>query len=152
MSTKPILPLLFGILLGMTLSAVIFYPNKTASYFSSSSLIKAIKSVDIKNSKERCNHSMADDLSKSIRVLCWILTTPENHDTKVIHVKNTWGKRCNKILFMSTHNDENLDGVIALAVKEGRDTLWDKTRSALQYVYNYHFNDADWFLKADDDS
>lgn len=144
------LPLVFGILLGLTLSTIIFYPNKIAFYFASP---KAIKSVlDSSIPKELYNHSIADDLQRSVRVLCWILTTPENHKTKVPHVMRTWGKRCNKLLFMSTQTDLNIDGLIALAVKEGRSTLWDKTRSALQYVYNYHFNDADWFLKADDDS
>ena len=152
MSSKHLLPLLFGILLGLTLSTLIFYPNKIALHFSSSKAIKTVDNDRIRYSKELYNQSMADDLQKAVRVLCWILTTPENHKTKVVHVKKTWGKRCDKLLFMSTHADPNIDGVVALAVKEGRNTLWDKTRSALHYVYNHHFNDADWFLKADDDS
>lgn len=43
-------------------------------------------------------------LKNDIRVLCWILTDPENHKTKAIHVKQTWGQRCTKLLFMSTEH------------------------------------------------
>ncbi|CAG0884007.1 unnamed protein product, partial [Darwinula stevensoni] len=40
---------------------------------------------------------------------------------------------------------------IALPVGEGREHLWEKTREAFRYIYQHHFQDADWFFKADDD-
>ena len=41
-------------------------------------------------------------LAEKVRVLCWVMTAPDNHDLKAKHVKATWGKRCNILLFMST--------------------------------------------------
>ncbi|KAG5667439.1 hypothetical protein PVAND_015419 [Polypedilum vanderplanki] len=97
------------------------------------------------------NNSIAKQLYNEVRVLCWIMTNPENHEKKAIHVKNTWGKHCNKILFMSSSYDKNLP-TIALPVKEGRNNLWAKTKEAFKYVYKNHLNDFDWFMKADDDT
>lgn len=43
-------------------------------------------------------------------------------------------------------------GTIKIPVEEGREHLWFKVRSAFQYVHKHHLNDADFFMKADDDS
>ena len=37
-------------------------------------------------------------------------------------------------------------------MEEGRKNLWNKTLNAFNYIYQNHFNDADWFMKADDDT
>ena len=46
-------------------------------------------------------------LAEKVRVLCWVMTAPGNHDLKAKHVKATWGKRCNILLFMSTEEGSN---------------------------------------------
>ncbi|ALC46076.1 CG2983 [Drosophila busckii] len=95
--------------------------------------------------------TLADQLAKEVRVLCWIMTSPKNHDTKALAVKRTWGKRCNKLLFMSSVDNEYED-TITLQTEGGRDNLWGRTKAAFKYVYEHHFDEADWFLKADDDT
>ncbi|XP_054084235.1 glycoprotein-N-acetylgalactosamine 3-beta-galactosyltransferase 1 isoform X2 [Zeugodacus cucurbitae] len=97
------------------------------------------------------NNSIATKLHNEVRVLCWIMTNPKNHKSKARHVKRTWGKRCNKLVFMSSAVDEEL-GSVALPVQEGRNNLWAKTKEAFKYLYAHHLDDADWFYKADDDT
>lgn len=148
-----VLVLFLGIILGISLSIIFLYSEKLSISLQNGK--QKPRQVDMRNARSltlnQYNRSMADELTRDVRVLCWVLTMPENHKTKAIHVKKTWGKRCNKLLFMSTSIDSELN-TISLPVEETRPSLWDKTRFALQYIYNYHFDEADWFLKADDDS
>ncbi|XP_030377836.1 glycoprotein-N-acetylgalactosamine 3-beta-galactosyltransferase 1-like [Scaptodrosophila lebanonensis] len=94
---------------------------------------------------------LATKLYKETKVLCMILTSPKSHQSRALHVKRTWGARCNKLLFMSTKTDKDLP-IVALNVTEGYWSLWGKTRESFRYVYERYFRDYDWFLKADDDT
>lgn len=134
-----------GATFGFLVSVIIFFP------FSNKILMpKRKEKSGFVGSERFYDTSLADQLFKEVRLLCWILTTPENHRTKAFHIKQTWGRRCNKLLFMSSEKDINLE-TIALPVAEGRDNLWDKTKRAFEFIHRNHFNDFDWFLKADDD-
>ncbi|XP_042874573.1 glycoprotein-N-acetylgalactosamine 3-beta-galactosyltransferase 1-like [Penaeus japonicus] len=91
------------------------------------------------------------DVLRNVRVLCWVLMCPSKHNVTAVHVKATWGKRCDKLIFMSNEEDPEL-GAVNLHVPEGFYKLWIKTRSAFKYLYNHHLDEYDWFLKADDDT
>ncbi|KAG8266023.1 hypothetical protein J6590_080540 [Homalodisca vitripennis] len=94
---------------------------------------------------------VAFEMAKKVRILCWVATVPENHKTKAVHIRDTWGKRCNILLFMSSKNDSSLPS-IAITTKEGREYLFDKTKAAMEYVYKFYMESIDWVLKADDDT
>lgn len=57
-------------------------------------------------------------------------------------------KRTNSYIYRT----EPVLGTINLPVEEGREHLWFKVRSAFRYVHENHLNDAEYFMKADDDS
>ncbi|XP_026205781.1 glycoprotein-N-acetylgalactosamine 3-beta-galactosyltransferase 1-B [Anabas testudineus] len=94
---------------------------------------------------------MADALYKKVRILCWVMTGPSNLETKARHVKSTWSRHCNIVVFMSSVEDPDFP-TVGLGTKEGRDQLYWKTIRAFHYAYEHHAQEADWFLKADDDT
>ncbi|XP_034079603.1 glycoprotein-N-acetylgalactosamine 3-beta-galactosyltransferase 1-B [Gymnodraco acuticeps] len=95
--------------------------------------------------------SMADELYKKVRILCWVMTGPTNLEKKTRHVKSTWSRHCNILIFMSSVDDPDFP-TVGLNTKEGRDQLYWKTIKAFHYAYEHHAHEADWFLKADDDT
>ena len=107
--------------------------------------------IKVNQYNTKYNEALSNELFNEVKIVCIVMTHPANHRKNAIHVKNTWGKKCNKLLFMTSANDSELDSVV-LPIKEDRDFLWSKTKRSFLYAYHNHFNDADWFLKADDDS
>ena len=70
---------------------------------------------------------------------------------QAIHVKNTWGSHCDKLIFLSSEEDPDL-GAVDLNIEEGRQNLWGKVKEGFRYCYDHHFQEYDWFVKADDDT
>ena len=77
------------------------------------------------------------NVSSLTRIVCWIATYPANHYSKAIHVRKTWGKRCDKLIFMSSEADEKLPSV-NLQIPETRKNLWMKTRAGFKHVFEHH--------------
>ncbi|XP_076013177.1 glycoprotein-N-acetylgalactosamine 3-beta-galactosyltransferase 1-like isoform X1 [Genypterus blacodes] len=92
----------------------------------------------------------AANLSQTTRVLCWIMTGPKYLESRTKQIRETWARRCDKVLYMSSVKTDF--PTVELNVKEGRDNLYWKTIRAFQYIHQNHLDEADWFLKADDDT
>lgn len=93
----------------------------------------------------------AVELFHKVRILCFVLTSQPNHAKRAQHVRNTWGSRCNKLLFVSNVTEPEF-GALQLQQNDDYHHLWRKTRHAVKYVYENFYNDYDWFYKADDDT
>lgn len=90
-------------------------------------------------------------LADRVRILCLVLTSEENHEKRAVHVKQTWAKRCNKLIFASSAEDEEL-GAKRFDVYDTSDRLWRRTKKMFEHAYVEHLEDYDWFYKADDDT
>ena len=66
-------------------------------------------------------------------------------------IKMTWGPKCDVILYISDTFNETFP-TIAVTNYTGYKSLWAKTRSTIQLLYDQYIDKAEWFLKADDDT
>ena len=97
------------------------------------------------------NSSVAEELKHKVRILCMVMTIQQGHSWKMRYTKETWGKKCTKLLFMSDIDDPSIPSV-KVDVEPGRDHLTAKTMKSFELAYIKYFKEYDWFLKADDDT
>ncbi|KAI0211647.1 Glycoprotein-N-acetylgalactosamine 3-beta-galactosyltransferase 1-A [Lamellibrachia satsuma] len=88
---------------------------------------------------------IANELSKKVRILCWIMTAPQFLQTKARHVRATWGRRCNVLLFASDYENRNFS-TIDIHVQPGRDHLTAKSMQVCKTRFN-KFQMAKWTRK-----
>lgn len=88
---------------------------------------------------------------KKIRVFCWVNTYDKNHETRARAIKETWGKKCDKLVFFSNKMDESLPAVRVVAPAT-HENLWKKHRQVLKLIYREYYGEYDWFYKVDDDA
>lgn len=99
----------------------------------------------------------------SPRILCLILTAPKTLLTRARAVNDTWAPRCTGYYFIIEHDSNSLEGDQLKCARRlpiapiknltsGYDHLTQKSTLAFLFAYEQHFDDFDWFIKADDDT
>ncbi|XP_066969174.1 glycoprotein-N-acetylgalactosamine 3-beta-galactosyltransferase 1-like [Macrobrachium rosenbergii] len=140
--------MVLGLCIGCTISSLMFidafFPVRQPSF------LNGLLNLGPKDNTSLIERNSDGTVNKT-SILCWIMTTPERN-SNAIAVKNTWGKRCDKLIFFSDKIAEELEPVKLNGIREERRFLWRKTREALKYLYDHYRNDFDWFYKADDDT
>ncbi|KAF0700542.1 Aste57867_8949 [Aphanomyces stellatus] len=84
------------------------------------------------------------------KILCWVNTFDANHG-RARSIKATWGKRCDKIVFMSNVEDPSIPTVRVVAPATHLD-LWQKHRAILRILWREYGDTYDWIFKCDDDT
>ena len=95
-------------------------------------------------------------------IFCFVNTISVHHETRAQAVAETWGQRCDKLMFFSNITDQIVVGagtkkelrydVIKMDVPADHDHLWQKHKATLRYVHKHFRHEYDWFYKADDDA
>ena len=89
---------------------------------------------------------------KTVRILCYVLTSSAFHHTACRAIQRTWGSRCDRLVFASDVANEKLGAVVIPHTEHDYDSLWQKHRRTLKYLHETYGQDFDWFLKADTDT
>ena len=86
------------------------------------------------------------------RILCWVSTYHANHDARLPAIKRTWGKKCDKLLFLSDVEDARIP-TVRIVAPPLHEMLWQKHRAIVRLlVKEYRADQFDWILKCDDDT
>nr|AIG55580.1 secreted protein [Thraustotheca clavata] len=88
--------------------------------------------------------------STSFKILCWVNTFDQSHD-RAASIKATWGKRCDKLVFMSNIEDKSIPTTRAKAPPTHLD-LWQKHRDVVRILWREYGASYDWIFKCDDDT
>ncbi|OWZ23921.1 Glycoprotein-N-acetylgalactosamine 3-beta-galactosyltransferase [Phytophthora megakarya] len=96
------------------------------------------------------------------RILCFALSYSAQHQTRIRAVAETWGQRCDKLLFFSNMSDtivvaantsvERHYEVVQIDIIADHDHLWLRARVAMEYLHEHFRHDFDWFYRCDDDT
>lgn len=153
--------LILGLLIGIVYNSLMLYYENSIKYDYNSN-------VDLRDAKHNVGLNLLNMIGltssecsqynvKGPRVLCAVFTHKANFETKARVVNQTWGKRCDKTIYVSgwlNKNERNSDlNLVYMKTPDiNRLNLTHKTIETLLYANEHLIDEFDWFLKADDDT
>ena len=72
------------------------------------------------------------------------MTHPDNHATRAVTIKRTWGRKCDILLFATTGEHAELSVMKVAVAREGKDAAWDKAKQVWLNLYHDYLDQADW--------
>ena len=111
---------------------------------------RTFESLAVHNQKN-LEPSLSTRILNDLRILCLVLTHPENHKTKAYQVLKTWGRRCTYIEFLTTEPDDVIPTIVS-QTREEYDLVWGKIKLGFKTAYDKYYDKVDWVMKADDDT
>ena len=90
-------------------------------------------------------------IPREIKILCLCSTTGPRHEQRAYKVRETWGRRCDKLVFASDVIDEFLPSN-SFFDKTGREFVSYKIFNAWKFIFDWYGEEYDWFVKTDDDT
>lgn len=91
--------------------------------------------------------SIADNLAKSIKILCWIHVKTAVKD-RIDAIKNTWGRKCTTFITITNTGETSYADNIVHISNSGN--TFSNIGSSYRFIYEHYGNEFDWFLKTDD--
>uniref|UniRef100_A0AC35UB33 N-acetylgalactosaminide beta-1,3-galactosyltransferase n=1 Tax=Rhabditophanes sp. KR3021 TaxID=114890 RepID=A0AC35UB33_9BILA len=90
-------------------------------------------------------------LYEKVKIFCMIATSPKYIESRVVQQKNTWVKRCNNFVYLSSETNHSIPSIQVIP-KDDYSLSMLKMRNGLKHVYKQHGDKYDYYLKCDDDA
>lgn len=125
------------------------YVSKRLTSFDSAQIESIIASQEVDTFDVKTLNTFVPSIEnvKKIQILCILNTKPADHSMRAIHIMKTWGKHCDKLLFMSMLTDVNLD---AIGFNVTNNDVWEKVQLMMTHIHKNYLNEYDWFIKGED--
>lgn len=146
-----LLMLLLGLICGSCLSKLLqlarveFYELYASQQFTADTVSNADNSLMHPNNNNNKNNSNTEQ-----RILCIITLKPKGKRQQ--DIARTWGRRCQKLLFIRPHARKPKLSIVGLAKSRTDSSSWARTRANLQHVHNRYHKKYDWFLMVTDET
>lgn len=105
--------LIVGVVLGFSFSSVMYidtrvekgpWNGESSSFRFQINQGSKIHIVGVPKPRNFHDDFSAKEINGVPRIFCWVSTHPPNHRTKAAAVRDTWGQRCDQILFVSNED------------------------------------------------